>query len=449
VEGRVAALESSVGAEFAEVQRRMNGLGTERQVAQRRHRALVEKIPVLERRVGALTGALTAAEAERVRADEERKLAHGHLVEVLAALVADAGVDHSELHDSASAILAAARSIAADHEMLNTESHAVERLSERVRERVHVAQAALGARVDLIRELADGGWWVLHTLVGGIRRGASGLAAALARELDEGRIELAAEEEKLFEQTLAGSVRRALAERIRQANALVDGINVQLANVVTQAGGVQVRLRWEVDPEQLATVKSARALLLRDPADLSDAEREALQAFVRARVDQARAELEANAPWEARLRETLDYRAWHRFSLQLAHRDWQGFQPATARRLQKLSTGERSIALHLPMIASVAAHYAGDKGAPSGCPRLILLDELFAGVDTANRAQLFGTFSAWDLDAVFTSDHEWCQYATLDGIAIHHLHPPTGDEPVTSTRFTWDGHRRHLDPPAA
>ncbi len=64
-------------------------------------------------------------------------------------------------------------------------------------------------------------------------------------------------------------------------------------------------------------------------------------------------------------------------------------------------------------------------------------------------AQLFGTFTAWDLDAVFTSDHEWCQYATLDGIAIHHLHPPSGDEPVTSTRFTWDGRRRKIDPSAA
>jgi hypothetical protein len=189
-------------------------------------------------------------------------------------------------------------------------------------------------------------------------------------------------------------------------------------------------------------------LLLRDPADLSDEERGALQDFVRARVDQARIELEANAPWEARLRETLDYRSWHHFGLQLGHRDWDGFQPATARRLQRLSTGERSIALHLPMLASIAAHYADADGRPSGCPRLILLDELFAGVDTANRSQLFGTFTSWDLDAVFTSDHEWCQYAALDGIAIHHLHPPTGEEPVTSTRFTWDGRRRSIDPAA-
>lgn len=50
---------------------------------------------------------------------------------------------------------------------------------------------------------------------------------------------------------------------------------------------------------------------------------------------------------------------------------------------------------------------------------------------------------------MFTSDHEWCHDATLEGIAIHHLHPPAGDEPVTSTRFTWDGRERTIDPTAA
>ncbi|MGQ0521118.1 MAG: TIGR02680 family protein [Actinomycetota bacterium] len=446
-EGRVAGLESAVGAEYGEVLRRLGSLEEERTAARRRERELAGQVPALERRVGALTTELAAAEAERARADRERAASQQRLVAVLGALGDDAAVPRPEALDTATAILDGARAIAADHERVDTGHQAVERLSERVRERVHLAQAVLGARVDVSREMGDG-WWVLATVAGGRRRGAAALAAALAAELAEGRVELAAEEERLFEQTLAGSVRRALAERIRHANGLVDAINAQLDAVRTLAGGVQVLLRWEVDPDQPAAVKAARALLLRDPADLSDEERASLQAFVRARVDQARAELEATASWEARLRETLDYRAWHRFTLQLAHRDWEGFQPATARRLQKLSTGERSIALHLPMIASVAAHYAGDGGAPAGCPRLILLDELFAGVDAANRSQLFRTFSEWDLDAVFTSDHEWCQYASLDGIAIHHLHPPAGDEPVTSTRFTWDGRRRLVDAPA-
>jgi hypothetical protein len=318
-----------------------------------------------------------------------------------------------------------------------------------VHERLHHARTVLGARVDFERELSEDGWWMLRTTAGGIRRRVSELGAALVRELDEGTAELAADEERLFEETLAGSVRRAVADRIRQANALVEGINEQLAAVQTSAGRVQVQLRWDVDAEQPEAVRAARSLLLRAPADLSDEERASLQEFVRARVNEARAELEENAPWEARLRETLDYRAWHCFSLRIAHRDWEGYKPATPRLLQRLSTGERSIALHLPMIASVAAHYAGDDEAPLGCPRLILLDELFAGVDTANRAQLFGTFTTWDLDAVFTSDHEWCQYATLDGIAIHHLHAGAGDDPVTSTRFTWDGYERLVDPAAA
>ena len=65
-------------------------------------------------------------------------------------------------------------------------------------------------------------------------------------------------------------------------------------------------------------------------------------------------------------------------------------------------TGERSSALPLPMRASIAAHYTAADGRPATCPRLIMLDELFAGVDPTNRSQLFARFTDWDLDAVFT-----------------------------------------------
>jgi uncharacterized protein (TIGR02680 family) len=448
-EGRVRALDSSVGVEYAELTERIGALETEGRANTGRLRAMVAEYEQVLEKLGDLKGRVNAAETAHADADELREQTHRNLVAALTSLGADAGVADSGPLDTATAVLAVARSVAVAHPSVDAEQQTITRLSERVGERLHAAQTALGARVDFDRELVEEGWWVLRTTANGVPRKVRDLAAALAHQLAEGQAELAEEEERLFEQTLAGSVRRALADRIRQANELTDAINAQLSAVRTAAGGVQVRLRWDVDPEQPDAVKAARALLLRDPADLSDTERASLQDFVRARVDQARADLEVNAPWEARLRETLDYRTWHRFQLQLAHRDWDGYVPATPRRLQKLSTGERSIALHLPMIASVAAHYTADKGEPSCCPRLILLDELFAGVDAANRAQLFGTFSKWDLDAVFTSDHEWCQYETLDGIAIHYLHPPSGDDPVTSTRFTWDGRRRQIDSPAA
>lgn len=445
---RLATLEQSVGATYQALLDRIDGARAERGDEERAQKAANARLLVVTGDIGRLGEELAHATSAREEAEQERASAHDRFVALVGDGLADDGSIEVGDISNATAVLVASRELGSALEKVPSSSADVDRAASRVQEQVHHARAALGSRVEVSLHLTDGGWWVLRGSTGGVRRTIAALGAALDHELGRGRDELAADEERLFEQTLAGSIRRALAERIRRANELVDAINDQLAAVRTAAGGVEIRLKWEVDPEQPESVRSARSLLLRDPHGLSDEERGALQSFVRARVDQARAELEVAAPWEARLRETLDYRSWHRFSLLLAHRDWDGFQPATSRRLQRLSTGERSIALHLPMLASIAAHYAGDDGAPRSCPRLILLDELFAGVDRANRAKLFGTFVVWDLDAVLTSDHEWCEYNTLDGIAIHHLHPADGDEPVTSTRFTWDGHQRGIDPAA-
>jgi len=442
---RVAALEGSIGAEYAAVLAQISQLSVEQRATRERARALAEERRDLAEALGRLDGAVREARGRREVAERERMEAHRRFAAAVdAGFGSDATLEVPADLGGVTAVLDAARAVLGV--VGEADEAATERASSRVDEALHRARSTLGGRVDLYRELdTDGGWWTLRASTGGLRQPVHRLAGAMAGELEAGRRELAVEEEQLFEQVLAGSVRRALADRIRLANHLVEGINGQLAKVRTEAAGLEVRLRWEVDPDELEAVRSARRLLLRDPGDLTDAEAASLQAFVRARVEQARADLEANAPWEARLRETLDYRAWHRFVLTVGHRDWEGHRAATPRLLQRLSTGERSIALHLPMLASIAAHYAGNDGEQAACPRLVLLDELFAGVDAANRAQLFGTFTDWDLDAVFTSDHEWCQYATLDGIAIHQLHPPATGQPVTSTRFWWDGRRRTID----
>lgn len=449
---KVEAVRTAVGTDLADLLTRVSDLeGEERRLGEEREALRVSQ-RALATRLGEVTTALASATADLAEAEDARAVVQARLVDLHAGpLPSDAGLEPpAEALDGVTAILGRARTLGAELDGVESGPEEIDRRSLRLERRLHDARAALGIRVDLERVPAPGGGWlVLRGSTGGVRQGLRELQAQLRRLLVEAQAELQAEEAALFERTLSGSIRQALADRIRGANELVEAINRQLTEVQTAAAGVSVRLRWGIDDEQPDAVRSARALLLRDPADLDADEREALTDFVRARVEQARAELEAHAPWEARLRESLDYRAWHRFSLQLAHRDWEGFKNATARVLQRLSTGERSVALHLPMIASLAAHYTGPDGSPSSGPRLILLDELFAGVDLANRAQLFGTFTTWDLDAVFTSDHEWCQYASLHGIAIHHLQGGQGDEPVTSTRFTWDGHERRLDDGAA
>lgn len=444
---KVAAIHAALGTGYDELLARVGTLEAEEHELDEHLERLHAGEVVLAGRRGTAEQALADATAELDAAEGARAVAHGRLVDIEAGpLPTDADVEPPEgALEGVTAVLGRARALATVLDGVAGGPEEVDRLSHRVEGRLHEARTHLGIRVDLERVRAAAGWHEVRGSTGGVRLGLAELRGQLGRQLAEAHAELQAEEASLFERTLSGSIRQALADRIRGANDLVAGINRQLGGVQTQAGGVAVRLRWDVDDDQPDAVRTARALLLRDPADLGDDERSALTEFVRARVDQARAELEAHAPWEARLRESLDYRRWHRFSLQLAHRDWEGYKAATPRLLQRLSTGERSVALHLPMIASLAAHYTGADGAPGIGPRLILLDELFAGVDTANRAQLFGTFTQWDLDAVFTSDHEWCQYASLSGIAIHHLQGGQDDEPVTSTRFTWDGHHRRID----
>ena len=54
-------------------------------------------------------------------------------------------------------------------------------------------------------------------------------------------------------------------------------------------------------------------------------------------------------------------------------------------------------------------------------PRLMLLDEAFAGIDDAARAHCMGLIREFDLDFVITSEREWACYAELPGVSICQL----------------------------
>ena len=117
--------------------------------------------------------------------------------------------------------------------------------------------------------------------------------------------------------------------------------------------------------------------------------------------------------------------------------DDQGWRTLTRQAHGVLSGGEKAIALHLPLFAALAAHYEATPQAP----RLILLDEVFVGIDSVNRGQIFALLGELDLDLVLTSDHEWATYPEVTGIAIHALAAGVDDDDaVTTTRFVWTGH---------
>lgn len=73
------------------------------------------------------------------------------------------------------------------------------------------------------------------------------------------------------------------------------------------------------------------------------------------------------------------------------------------------------------------------------------MDELFPKLDSRNRRQILGLLPTLDLDAVFTSDKDRCEYDTVDRIAIH-VFQRLGDDKTTTTRLVWNGSQTRFEP---
>ena len=89
------------------------------------------------------------------------------------------------------------------------------------------------------------------------------------------------------------------------------------------------------------------------------------------------------------------------------------------------------------MFAAAASYYSS---AHPHAPRLIALDEAFAGVDDDSRAKCLGLLATFDLDVVMTSEREWGCYPEVPGLAIAQLARREGIDAVLVTPWRWDGH---------
>ncbi len=244
---------------------------------------------------------------------------------------------------------------------------------------------------------------------------------------------LGEEERKLFESFLTGEAHEHLRGRLREANTLVKRMNNQLAAHPTSSG-MQIKLDWDVAEEAPPGTRETVALLFKSGALLSDADRTALLRFLQERLAEARAKTEARTLQE-QLLAVLDYRAWHAFQVQCRTGN-EGWKRLTKKVHGAGSGGQKAVMLHLPLFAAAAAFF---DSARAGAPRLILLDEAFAGIDRETRGQLMGLLSDFDLDFVMTSFEEWGFYPQLDGLSTYHLAREKGMPGVYSDWYVWNG----------
>ena len=265
------------------------------------------------------------------------------------------------------------------------------------------------------------------------------LAAALADEVLERQRLLDSREREILENHLVGEVASTLQELISAAERRVVDTNHELAERPTSTG-MQLRLRWTADPEGPDGLADARARLLRQTTDAwSEGDRAAVGSFLQNQIKAVRAQ-DATGTWLEHLTAALDYRGWHRFSVE--RRQGGGWHSASG----PSSGGERVLAASVPLFAAASSYYSS-AGNPHA-PRLVMLDEAFAGVDDRARAKCLGLLAAFDLDVVMTSEREWGCYAEVPGLAIAQLSRIDGVAAVLVTHWEWDGAVRTRVEPA-
>ena len=452
-------------ADKAEVKARRDA-----EAAAEEHRTLLETsgaaVEELYRRLDAVRATLAAAEssassagARREQAVVERERAEGRL-EQLRDTIDDATVERGDAiaalrRFTATGLLATAlpdlehpdpaeswapaqavalaRSADAALSAVDDADGAWERVQQRVsREQQELSGALARHGHQVSMSLSQDGLMVVEVVFAGRVQDVPSLAAVLDREVAQRDRLLSAKERELLENHLVGEVAGALQELITEAERTVAAMNQDLESRPTSTG-MALRLVWRTARGAPEGLEAVRTRLLRKAVDAwSPADRAAVGEFLQRRIADDRAANPADT-WHDQLARAFDYRAWHAFAIQ------RRIDGAWTSATGPASGGERVLAASVPLFAAASSHYSS--GHPHA-PRLIALDEAFAGVDDDSRAKCLGLLAAFDLDVVMTSEREWACYPTVPGIGIAQLARHEGVDAVLVTSWRWDGRER-------
>ncbi|GAB7004677.1 TIGR02680 family protein [Nocardioides sp. AN3] len=257
------------------------------------------------------------------------------------------------------------------------------------------------------------------------------LARRISDDLADRERLLTAKEREILENHLVNEVAGHLHELLQRAQEQIDQMNRELSTRKTSTG-MQLRVQWRERADGPTGLAAARDLMLRSDATWTPADRTAIGDFLQARIAEER-QADPTGSWVEHLESALDYRRWHAFSV-------ERFQNGSWRSASGPSSGgEKVLAVSVPLFAAATSHY---NSAGPLAPRLILLDEAFAGVDDDSRAKSLGLLATFDLDVVMTSEREWGCYPQVPGLAIAQLSRIEGVDAVGVTRWRWDGRRR-------
>ncbi|MFJ9908914.1 TIGR02680 family protein [Streptomyces sp. NPDC101152] len=263
--------------------------------------------------------------------------------------------------------------------------------------------------------------------------------AAFAQKISSHRREqaelLSESEQRILEDALLTRLAQQIHDRTVDARDLIRRMNTDMRRR-TMSSGTTVGVSWlladHLDDEQRAVC----ALLDADAARLGPEGLARVRTHFAAQIKNARAR-HRDQPYRELLSEVLDYRRWRQFAFQLVRPD-KTEERLTRARHSRLSGGEQSVSLHLPLFA--AAHAMLNSADPHA-PRLLALDEAFAGVDDTGRGELMSLAAQFDLDMFMTGYDLWAAHTSVSAAAHYDLAHTAVDHTVSALLLVWDGAR--------
>ncbi|MQY20109.1 TIGR02680 family protein [Nocardia macrotermitis] len=240
----------------------------------------------------------------------------------------------------------------------------------------------------------------------------------LAERVREQRAGYDAEQQRVLATLLGSTFIEHLKDRLDYTTRTFTNINTHLAAHPTRQGHA-VKVDWEADPAD-PDAESVVGALSRGYDQLSPDRQQMVRDFLTRKIDQARAEADAEgaSDWKQQLTQALDYRRWLKISLQYrpgATSRWSRFDAA---KHGAKSGGEKVVLLSQPLFAAAVVAY--DAAAPHA-PRCVWLDEAMTGVDAQVKASFMGLTVDFELDIMLTAHDEWCTYDTVPAVAVYDL----------------------------
>ena len=269
----------------------------------------------------------------------------------------------------------------------------------------------------------------------------------IKERIDETELLIRQKDRELFENILSDTLSRKLNVRIAESRKWIQDMSSLMRKMDTSMS-LTFSLDWRAKTAEgdgeLDTAELEK-MLNRDRELMTAEDIERISAHFRNKIYTVKQTAEENGEvlnYSDLVREALDYRKWFEFKM-FYYRNDENKKELTNGAFNRFSGGEKAMAMYVPLFAAVNAQYK--KAENDDLPRVIALDEAFAGVDDKNISSMFDLVRKFDFDYIMNSQVLWGCYASVPFLRIAELLRPANSQVVTVIYYLWNGKQRIIE----